>query len=179
MFMLAETVGVTLLEPLLAALPTRLQRLRVGLLAAPGRYSARDWAITNLLCHWTGWWYFAIFWKNLGVCGWSPDAFPWNLDNYPIDTSCDDTPQTAFELVAYHNTRWAESDPLWLELLRTFWMPTVGLIMMTGFVLCLSRKLPGWGEPPEDAESTTQPAKPPPGEAKVAPEKVKASRQAV
>ena len=152
MFMLAETVGVSLLEPLLTALPTRLQRLRVGLLAAPGRYSARDWAITNLLCHWTGWWYFFIFWKNIGVCGWSPDAFPWNLDNYPIGTSCDDIPQTAVEGVVHMSTRWAESDPVWLELLRTFWMPTVGLIMMTGFVLCLSRKLPGWGEPPASDE---------------------------
>ena len=35
LFTLAETVGVTLLEPLLATLPKRLQRLRVGPLASP------------------------------------------------------------------------------------------------------------------------------------------------
>jgi hypothetical protein len=49
LFSLLETTGVTLLGPVLAALPKPLQRVRIGPLAATETYSARDWAITNAL----------------------------------------------------------------------------------------------------------------------------------
>ena len=51
---ITDTIGVTLLEPILATLPKRLQRLRIGPFASPEKYSARDFVITNWLCIWTG-----------------------------------------------------------------------------------------------------------------------------
>ena len=153
MFMLAETVGMTLLEPLLAALPKPLQRLRVGPLAAPGKYTARDWAITNILCHMTGVLYITLANKNLTMCGWSRDAFPWNLDNYPsADRSCDDVPQTSWEgamlgLRDGHITSF-------IGLFST----TAAPIIATCLMLRLARKLPGWGEPPAEGEEAAEAA---------------------
>ena len=66
LFTLAETVGVTLLEPLLATLPKRLQRLRVGPLASPEQYSARDFAITNIACAWFGVLFYNLNYKFIG-----------------------------------------------------------------------------------------------------------------
>ena len=144
--MLAETVGVTLLEPLLAALPKPLQRLRVGPLAAPGKYTARDWLITNILCHWTGFFYTALAWKNLAMCGWSRDAFPWNLDNYPTnDRSCDDVPQTMWESLIYFLVQ-DGSIPALIGLIAS----TAVLIIAPCLMLRLARKLPGWSEPPAE-----------------------------
>ena len=172
MIMLVDTIGVTLLEPLLAALPKPLQRLRVGPLASPEKYSARDWAITNILCMSGGLLYLAVFWTNLTLCGWSPDAWPWNIQGYPEaeypDSNCD-------LYVRAHQTFW-QKVPLYDRSHNISPGAIIGWVVMTGgplavpcVLLKLARKLPGWGEPPlpKEAESTTQPAKPPPEEAKV------------
>ena len=133
MFMLVETVGVTLLEPLLVALPKPLQCLRVGPLAAPGRYSARDWLITNWLCHVSGTLYLVLAHKNLFICGWSRDRFPWTVP----ELDCDNKPQSFINAESF-------SDP----------QGAIGIIAMPFILLayssffCLKRKLPSWGEPP-------------------------------
>ena len=163
LFMLVDTVGVTLLEPLLAALPKSLQCLRVGPLASPGRYSARDFAITNLLSLWCGTAYLVLAYKNLVYCGWSPDAFPWNEPGYPsAERTCADMPQTLFE-----------------ELSRGFSLGNSGMVIgfittivgplgCTCAVLRLARKLPGWGEPPaSDKEASGSAITKPPLDAKV------------
>ena len=142
MYVLAETVGVTLLEPLLAALPRRLQRLRVGPLASPGQYSARDWVMSNVpLCMLLPA-YTLLFWKNIFVCGWSPDEFPWNLAGYP---NCADMPQTIFEIAAQGP---AEFSMMFLPMV----MLCCNVVTAPCCLLCLSRKLRGWGEPPASAE---------------------------
>ena len=169
MFLLAESVGVTLLEPLLAKPPKPLQRLRVGPLASPEKYTARDWAITNILCLYVGFIYMALFWKNLTTCGWSPDAWPWNLQGYPSandpEWDCRGVKQTFFEYVPIvDDTTGAVSGSALIG-----WVAMIaGPLGFTCVLLRLARKLPGWGEPPlpEEAESTTQPAKPPPKEAR-------------
>jgi len=168
MFMLVDTVGVTLLEPLLAALPKRLQRLRVGPLASPGQYSARDWAITNLMCLLSSCVYFCLFFKNIVFCGWSPDAFPWNLPNYPsVDRYCDNMPQTVFEDTA---AGFSEGENRIGSIIGFVAMLAIPFTF-TCAVLRLARKLPSWGEPPAsetEAESAKAIATPPGASAKIA-----------
>ena len=166
-FMLAESIGATLLEPLLVALPKRLKCLRVGPLASPGQYSARDWAITNILCVNCAFLYLNLAWKNLTICGWSRDAFPWNLPGYPYGgaTSCDTTGQTFFENV----NPFDENTPATPAMLIGYVAMILGHPVFTCGLIWLMRKLPGWGEPPlfDEAESTTQPTKPPPDEKEI------------
>jgi hypothetical protein len=143
MFMLVDSVGVTLLEPLLAALPNRLQSLRVGPLASPGHYSARDWAITNMLSMYSATAYLVLAYKNLVFCGWSPDDFPWNLRDYPsTERPCADMPQTLFQYLALGFSEGNSS------MVIGFISVIVALLGFPCIVRWLERKLPGWGEPP-------------------------------
>ena len=151
-YALVESVGVTLLEPLLAALPKPLQRLRIGPLAAPTRYTARDWFITNMLCFYTGFLYYNLNWKALMRCG-PPDGWVYNIERvvdgvlrrYPQwddgDPTCEDMPQTSFE------QKKAEGDTsniMELSVVAITALPVVCTIL----AIWMMRKLPGWGEPP-------------------------------
>jgi hypothetical protein len=168
LFMLVDTVGVTLLEPLLAALPKSLQRLRVGPLASPGHYSARDFAITNILSFWCGTAYFVLAYKNLVICGWSPDASPWNRPGYPsAERTCADIKQTSFEELGLG---FSKGEP---GMVIGFIATIVSPLGIPCAVLRLARKLPGWGEPPaSDKEASGSAITKPPLDAKV-PEPVK------
>ena len=108
LYALVENVGVTLIEPLLATLSKPLQRLRIGPLASPARYTARDWFITNQLCLYIAFLYFALNFKTIMRCG-PRDGWVWNVEReingvmrrYPQwedgEPTCYDLPQTAFE----------------------------------------------------------------------------------
>ena len=84
-YALVENVGVTLIEPLLAILPKPLQCLRIGPLASPATYTARDWFITNCLCLLTAYLYFTLNYKESSVCG-PPDGWVWNTEKMIGDT---------------------------------------------------------------------------------------------
>ena len=76
---------MTLIEPLLAILPKPLQCLRIGPLASPTTYTARDWFITNFLCFWIAYLYFALNYKQISICG-PPDDWVWNTERMIGDT---------------------------------------------------------------------------------------------
>ena len=145
-YALIETVGVTLVEPLLAALPKPLRCLRVGPFASPARYTARDWLITNLLCFWIAFIYFTLNFREISLCG-PRDGWVWNTERmiggvmraYPSwddsKPSCDEMGPTVFD------TPMASSVHAVVLLLLT-------PLFLTCLALWMARKLPGWGEPP-------------------------------
>lgn len=138
--MIAETVGVTQLEPLLAALPPCFQRLRFGPLASPGQYTARDWQITNVLCFSITFLFYTLNYKYVGVCGWSPNEFPWNLAGYPEpNRSCNDEPVTVFEAMF-------SGEPSAATLFSFSGLVVFAILIFVG-TWCMARKLPRWGEP--------------------------------
>ena len=174
MYMLAENVGVTLLEPLLAALPKPLQRLRVGPLASPGKYSSRDWALSLMLLSAFMFPYSLLCYKNIFWCGWSPNEFPWNLPDYPNGfewfpnyveggKKCDELPQTMIEFnLLPQNLGFQTLFPLILIL--------VSMVLIPCGLLRLSRKLAGWEKPPasgEEAAAEASSAAQPPAVARV------------
>ena len=142
-YALIESVGVTLVEPLLAALPKSLHCLRIGPLASPARYTARDWLITNLLCFWIAFLYFILNYREISLCG-PRDGRVWNTERmigdvmrpYPKwddgSPSCDEMGPTVLE------TPMASAFSLLLS----------APLALTCLALCMARKLPGWGEPP-------------------------------
>ena len=147
-------VGITLLEPLLAALPTCLQCMRIGPLASPGRYSARDWFISNTLCIYCALLFFILNYKYVAVCGWSPDELPWTLERYPNwnqpGRGCDYYSVNAFDgMVPSLSTD--------VGSLGGFIGVCIGLCLPL-LVGCVARKLPGWGEPPAASDASKSPA---------------------
>lgn len=142
MYTIAETVAVPLLGPLLTLLP---QRLRAGPLAPIDSYSARDFVITNCLLWITTVVFILIAWKNASVCGWARDEWPWNIPDYPrADKNCDEWPQTFFELMLSED-HGQSSDP---GAVSGFAIGMAVLLLVPFALVRLSRKLPGWGEPP-------------------------------
>ena len=170
---LAESIGMTLLEAPLAALPNGLQRLRVGPLASPGSYSATDWMITNILGTVFVFVFYVVNHKYISLCGWSRDEFPWTAPGYPFGEGCDDQPRTMFHhALRLHKPDESPSASGVFSVVGYF----VGLLFATVGVWRLSRKLPGWGEPPASGASASQegkadepPAASPAGPAKIAP----------
>ena len=150
-YALVENVGVTLIEPLLATLPKPLQRLRIGPLASPARYTARDWFITNQLCLYTAYLYFALNFKTIMRCG-PRDGWVWNIRReidgvmrrYPQwddgDPTCDDMPQTSFNQKAPEGGGGA--------FVVAFIVFNGFPVLFTVLAIWMARKLPGWGEPP-------------------------------
>ena len=146
---LAETIGVTILEIPFAFLPKRLERLRIGPLAPPERYSSRDWYISNCL-QWTiTLVYFAVNYKFIALCGWSASEFPWNLAGYPPSDasgtrSCNEEPQLLFAQLTKEAS---------FQNVVGFAGVVFGVLFAWVGMFCIARKLPSWGEPPApDAE---------------------------
>ena len=76
LFVLLETMGVTLLGPVLAKLP---KFVRIGPLAPTETYSVRDWAITNALSFYFATGFYIVNYKFL-MGTWGRDV--------PLSTSC-------------------------------------------------------------------------------------------
>lgn len=153
---------MTLIEPFLAILPAPLQCLRIGPLASPATYTARDWFITNVLCMWVAYLYFALNYKQSSLCG-PPDGWVWNTEKliggvmrrYPSwgddSPSCDEYPQTVYEellivQLGKDSLRDSDKPAIYVGIIFVFVFP----LLMTCLMLCMKRKLPGWGEPPAD-----------------------------
>lgn len=147
---------MTLIEPLLSILPKPLQCLRIGPLALPATYSARDWFITNSLCFWIAYLYYALNYKQSSVCG-PPDGWAWSVKgkidgqirSYPSEgdglATCDEFPQTIYEdLFMQLNNKESDNFSLSVGLAGVFLIP----LLITCLLACMARKLPGWGEPP-------------------------------
>ena len=151
-YALVENVGVTLIEPLLATLPKPLQRLRIGPLASPARYTARDWFIANQLCLYIAYLYFVLNFKTIMICG-PRDGWVWNTEReingvmrrYPQwddgDPTCDDIPQTAFNNLKVKKGFEGTAVPAMIIFMG--WP-----VLFTVLAIWMARKLPGWGEPP-------------------------------
>jgi hypothetical protein len=150
-YALVENVGVTLIEPLLATLPKPLQRLRIGPLASPARYTVRDWFITNQLCLYIAFLYFALNFKTIMRCG-PRDGWVWNIEReingvmrrYPQwqdgEDTCYDMPQTSFNQEV---KKGAEGIIVFSMIMFNGWP-----VLFTVLAIWMARKLPGWGEPP-------------------------------
>ena len=166
MFMLGSSVGMALIEPLLAALPTSLQCVRVGPLAATTTYSARDFAITNIIMVCFSEVPLWFFFKQNFMCGWNasppppppaapsppypppmppvPPMLPQPMlhardSEYSVPQNCDTMPQTYFE---YEEKNLA----------------VLGFLLVPiAVILCMAYKLPKWEPPIVTDETSAEP----------------------
>ena len=180
-FLLVDTIVIPFLEPLLAKLP---KCMRVGPLASPQRYSARDFVVTNLLMTMilVGFLQFAC--KSAGLdlstygfdhlaslpllranpeVGGSPRC---SADKYLLvcGWSPDGFPWNIRDATGASVLNCDLMGPMLTDTGGNAWQAPVGVTaIMPCFILCLARKLPRWGEPPlpEEAESATAIATPP------------------
>ena len=139
---------MTLIEPLLATLPKPLQRLRIGPLASPARYTARDWFITNQLCLYIAFLYFALNFKTIMRC--APRRLGVEhereingvMRRYPQWQDGEDTCDDIADFIQPKGKGRVQG------MLSPMIMFNGWPVLFTVLAIWMARKLPGWGEPP-------------------------------